>query len=684
MPIQKASNDDYAIRINETDDEVEVYNTTKNKGIKFDKSFYDHSPFLNQLLNQFPKVDEKPEGIKSVGKKQKFSTIHRGLVEIRLLKSGIYERYQSIVKRLGNEQAINFMINELIKDRRHPMHLVASINHLTERMEDRLDPNRSNVNYWKEKYETLKKLARTGDWYLDYVYDYGDNARGTCELGHDIRYGLVVRDKNSNERLIFGIDCIVDFFEISDDDKKIFHSLITRYQSVLYNYVYTVESMLYPIGDNRAVNWGAVLSNQSDALKALRPYVTFNQQYARHVESTLKDRRAYDFQDNLVTQQEYDGIIRLLDAHVPLPIELIALLVDQEYSVGDIESDYSFDKKLSDRIAKIPQHAFMLGMLGQHLPIAKRGTKYYSLVGYPLEKAAFMDKLNDDKRFGKTTPQHVRDFDLRNHDAIITQPNSIKQIVQKIQTIGQLPISGKDYLEKAFEHVNSNYGFFPFANSWASRAEDRVYNYPQTVDVVYEWQQMSWLDEVKNAKKEEEERKREEEEKRKQKEEEEKLKANPNRLEILVDDFIAQDQNRGLLKSKYKQDNENNWSAVSCLAIFEGQVPIAPHIIVKLDESGLREKYPKNADTIELALLKQYVDDGTVSWETIKNDQYFAKYGGKLEFALNQIGDTLHNNLEKHGHGADPLTDNQLRFFRPYGHYLLEHYALGNDAPAID
>lgn len=88
------------------------------------------------------------------------------------------------------------------------------------------------------------------DWVYDGVRDTGYFGGGVCTLGHTLRYEHYAYSKELNERIIFGVKCMSDFFET---DKQVI-SALTSLQDRLLDEIKVVAYIKYKGLDINYVN----------------------------------------------------------------------------------------------------------------------------------------------------------------------------------------------------------------------------------------------------------------------------------------------------------------------------------------------------------------------------------------------------------------------------------------------
>ena len=66
----------------------------------------------------------------------------------------------------------------------------------------------------EKTYELVKLMGNATDWYYDGCVDTGYKGGGHCELGHALRYKHYAYSPSLNKSIVFGIQCVSDFFNI--------------------------------------------------------------------------------------------------------------------------------------------------------------------------------------------------------------------------------------------------------------------------------------------------------------------------------------------------------------------------------------------------------------------------------------------------------------------------------------
>lgn len=111
-----------------------------------------------------------------------------------------------------------------------------------------------NTMYWQQKSEDLRKLASNESWRLVGIEDtiFG----GKCTLGHKLRYKYIVESYPSKERIEFGVSCLGDFFEVTDNIKNDLKRFVRTLQTLQGDYIhaYCALESGYPRYENRKNN----------------------------------------------------------------------------------------------------------------------------------------------------------------------------------------------------------------------------------------------------------------------------------------------------------------------------------------------------------------------------------------------------------------------------------------------
>lgn len=77
-----------------------------------------------------------------------------------------------------------------------------------------------NLKVLPKQKDDLEKLKGVGSWVFGGLRDYGFRGAIHCEKGHSLRYAYKAINIENKEEVLFGVNCIDDFFEMSDKDIK--------------------------------------------------------------------------------------------------------------------------------------------------------------------------------------------------------------------------------------------------------------------------------------------------------------------------------------------------------------------------------------------------------------------------------------------------------------------------------
>lgn len=81
-----------------------------------------------------------------------------------------------------------------------------------------LSIQKSKDNFNKTKHKGM--INDSGEWIYNGCYDTGRMGNGKCTNGHSLRYAHTAVDVKTGEKIVFGIKCIHEFFNITDEKQK--------------------------------------------------------------------------------------------------------------------------------------------------------------------------------------------------------------------------------------------------------------------------------------------------------------------------------------------------------------------------------------------------------------------------------------------------------------------------------
>lgn len=81
-----------------------------------------------------------------------------------------------------------------------------------------LSIKKSKENFNKTKYKG--KMNNSGEWIYNGCYDTGRMGNGKCTNGHSLRYAHIAVNVKTGEKIVFGIKCVHEFFNMSDKKQK--------------------------------------------------------------------------------------------------------------------------------------------------------------------------------------------------------------------------------------------------------------------------------------------------------------------------------------------------------------------------------------------------------------------------------------------------------------------------------
>lgn len=77
---------------------------------------------------------------------------------------------------------------------------------------------KSKENFNKTKYKGM--INNSGEWIYNGCYDTGGMGNGKCTNGHSLRYAHIAVNVKTGEKIVFGIKCVHEFFNMSDKKQK--------------------------------------------------------------------------------------------------------------------------------------------------------------------------------------------------------------------------------------------------------------------------------------------------------------------------------------------------------------------------------------------------------------------------------------------------------------------------------
>ena len=81
-----------------------------------------------------------------------------------------------------------------------------------------LSIKKSKENFNKTRYKGM--INDSGEWIYNGCYDTGRMGNGKCTNGHSLRYAHIAVNVKTGEKIVFGIKCIHEFFNITDEKQK--------------------------------------------------------------------------------------------------------------------------------------------------------------------------------------------------------------------------------------------------------------------------------------------------------------------------------------------------------------------------------------------------------------------------------------------------------------------------------
>lgn len=77
---------------------------------------------------------------------------------------------------------------------------------------------KSKENFNKTKYKG--KINDSGEWIYNGCYDTGRMGNGKCTNGHSLRYEHIAVNVKTGKKIVFGIKCVHEFFNMTDEKQK--------------------------------------------------------------------------------------------------------------------------------------------------------------------------------------------------------------------------------------------------------------------------------------------------------------------------------------------------------------------------------------------------------------------------------------------------------------------------------
>lgn len=89
-----------------------------------------------------------------------------------------------------------------------------------------------------------------GDWIYCGIKDTGYKGGGVCERGHHLRYEHVIRNKNTDEYKVLGVNCVEHYFDNIDKEKvKKLKTIVRRYKNDKNDFETAIKDMVKYYGD---------------------------------------------------------------------------------------------------------------------------------------------------------------------------------------------------------------------------------------------------------------------------------------------------------------------------------------------------------------------------------------------------------------------------------------------------
>lgn len=77
---------------------------------------------------------------------------------------------------------------------------------------------KSKENFNKTKYKGM--VNDSGEWIYNGCYDTGRMGNGKCTNGHSLRYAHIAVNVKTGKKIVFGIKCVHEFFNMTDEKQK--------------------------------------------------------------------------------------------------------------------------------------------------------------------------------------------------------------------------------------------------------------------------------------------------------------------------------------------------------------------------------------------------------------------------------------------------------------------------------
>lgn len=77
---------------------------------------------------------------------------------------------------------------------------------------------KSKENFNKTKYKGM--VNDSGKWIYNGCYDTGRMGNGKCTNGHSLRYAHIAVNVKTGKKIVFGIKCVHEFFNMTDEKQK--------------------------------------------------------------------------------------------------------------------------------------------------------------------------------------------------------------------------------------------------------------------------------------------------------------------------------------------------------------------------------------------------------------------------------------------------------------------------------
>lgn len=428
---------------------VLIYNKETNKAIAIKDKYINASPYLYQLFlelnarigitefDSLPKED-KSSFHKIMKEKTRINTIHEGLIEIKLIKDDIYNRFRNIVQNIYDSNQIEMltqMINSTVLQNRR-------IKVVGKSLQNR--PDIKNEAYFEEKYHYVAQLLEEGEWEIS-GFEYDENGT-VCELGHPIKKVVFIEEKTMGYVMQFGTHCIEDVINLTSTQKTEIENMFSTYRRIIIEYTYMLESI-----SASEVNIASLLERQKEVMMLLRGTISLDKSNSMHQYLRTNKRREQNV-DSDITIQKYEYMISLLNNHIPLPWDYVKSLLDLTNKQTGFTEFKDNCRRFMPFYYPYLQYCYRC-LLGQYTPAILNNDKNnvlkksggialvenpVDILGYPLSKASF-NKFKDNYDefvYKKVVFDNSFYSALNNRLSITSVTDSVTEILEYLSLFG--------------------------------------------------------------------------------------------------------------------------------------------------------------------------------------------------------------------------------------------------------